>query len=223
MMLEKGMQVDEVVFCDTTVEFPAMLKHIDQVEKYIGIKITRLKAEHNFEYYLGHHVKTKGKNKGKVGYGWAGPKLRWCTSMLKTDIIKKYLKNIIPRIEYIGIAYDEPKRVNKSKSTEQIKYNYPLYDWGITEKNALAYCYSKGFNWGGLYEKFDRVSCFLCPLQPLRELKKIYNDFPELWAEMKRLDKLSYRTFRADYSLDQLEARFKAENEQPLISWGDLR
>jgi 3'-phosphoadenosine 5'-phosphosulfate sulfotransferase (PAPS reductase)/FAD synthetase len=143
--------------------------------------------------------------------------------MLKTDIIRKYLKQIKPRTEYIGIAYDEPKRVNKSKSTEQIKYNYPLYDWGITEKNALAYCYSKGFNWGGLYEKFDRVSCFLCPLQPLRELKKIYNDFPELWAEMKRLDKLSYRTFRADYSLDQLEARFKAENEQPLISWGDLR
>jgi hypothetical protein len=35
---------------------------------------------------------------------------------------------------------------------------YPLIDWNITEKQALEYCYSKGFNWSGLYEKFkDRL------------------------------------------------------------------
>ena len=148
MMIEKKMQIDEIIFCDTTVEFPQMIEHINQVEGYIGRKITRLQAPHDFEYYLGGHIKTKGKNKGKVGYGWAGPLTRWCTSTLKTDVIRRHLKHYPHRTEYIGIAADEHYRVHKTKSTANITYVMPLYDWGITEKNALAYCYSKGFTWG---------------------------------------------------------------------------
>lgn len=45
MMLEKGMQVDEIIFCDTGKEFPGMYVHIGKVEQYIGRKITTLKAE----------------------------------------------------------------------------------------------------------------------------------------------------------------------------------
>ena len=41
-MLEEGMQVDEIIFCDTGVEFPAMYDHIDKVEKYINRNVTRL-------------------------------------------------------------------------------------------------------------------------------------------------------------------------------------
>ena len=140
---------------------------------------------------------------------------RWCTITLKIGVMKEYLNKIGDYIEYLGIAADEPKRTNKIKANQR----HPLYDWGITEKNALAYCYSKGFTWGGLYEKFDRVSCYLCPLQPLRELRKLYNEFPELWSEIKRLDKLSYRKFRADCSIDDLEKRFKGENQQIKIDF----
>ena len=216
MMIEKKMQIDEIIFCDTTVEFPQMIEHINRVEKYIGRKITRLKAPYDFEHYLAHHIKSKGVNKGKKGYGWAGPRLRWCTSTLKRDVIKKYLKHIPIRTEYLGIAVDEEARVHKTKSTSKVSYRFPLYDWGITEKDALQYCYDLGFDWGGLYEKFSRVSCYLCPLQPIRALRKLYNDFPELWENMRRLDKLSYRQFRKDYSIDELEKRFQAENQQML-------
>ena len=51
MMLEKGMPVDEIIFCDTGMEFPEVYQHIKQVEKYIGRKITRLSADYSFEYY----------------------------------------------------------------------------------------------------------------------------------------------------------------------------
>ena len=214
MMKEKEMQIDEIVFCDTTVEFPQMIEHINQVEKYIGRKITRLQAPHDFEYYLGSHIKTKGKNKGKFGYGWPGPLMRWCTSTLKTDVIRRHLKHYPHRTEYIGIAADEQYRVEKTKSTANVTYIMPLYDWEVTEKEALQYCYDLGFDWEGLYEKFDRVSCYLCPLQPLRALRKLFNDFPELWENMRRLDKLSYRKFRKDYSIDELGRRFQAENQQ---------
>lgn len=37
MMIEKGMPIDDIIFCDTGAEFPAMYEHIKQVEKYIKL------------------------------------------------------------------------------------------------------------------------------------------------------------------------------------------
>ena len=34
----------------------------------------------------------------------------------------------------------------------------------------IKYCYEKGFYWDGLYEHFDRLSCWGCPLKNLKEL-----------------------------------------------------
>ena len=42
----------------------------------------------------------------------------------------------------------------------------------------------------------------------IRELRTLYTEYPELWQELKRLDKLSYRQFRSDYSVDELEQKF---------------
>ena len=61
MMLEKGMRVDEILFCDTGLEFPGMYEHVKQVEEYIGRPITRLKADNTFEYWLLHHKKKEEK------------------------------------------------------------------------------------------------------------------------------------------------------------------
>lgn len=208
MMIEKNMKIDEIIFLDTGVEFPQMYNHIKKVEMFINRPITILKSDKSFEYYMFDHIKSRGKNKGQKGYSWSDFRNRWCTSRLKKDVIKKYLKkykgyNII---EYHGIAYDEPKRI---KDTPNIKY--PLYENKITEREALQYCYSKGFNWNGLYEKFDRLSCWCCPLKSIKELKILYNDFPELWKKLKQWDNNTYRRFRSDYSVQELEERFKKE------------
>ena len=84
MMLEKGMQVDEIIFCDTGMEFPFMYQHIKQVEKYIKMPIKIIKSDKTFEYYLGSHVK---KN-GNVGYGFPDFKNRWCTTLLKQNLMR---------------------------------------------------------------------------------------------------------------------------------------
>lgn len=205
-MLEENMQVDEIIYCDTYKEFPQMYKHIEKIKKYIKEKynkeITTLKAEKDFDYYMFEHERTRGKNKGKRGYGWSTMLCRWCTSNLKTNVINKYLKAQNEEYtEYIGIACDEPKRI-KDKC-------YPLIDWGMTEKDCLHYCYERGFDWEGLYEHFDRVSCWCCPLKNLKELKTLYTHYPELWEELKEMDKKSYNQFRIDYSVKELEAKFK--------------
>ena len=158
-MIENDMPIDDIIFLDTTVEFPEMYEHINKVEKHIGRIITKLKAEKDFEYMLLHYEKKKGKNKGQKGYSFPDFRNRWCTRYFKQDVIKRYLKEKYKDyeiIEYHGIAVDETKRLEKNKN-KNIKY--PLVDWNMTEQDCLNYCYSKGFDWNGLYKKFTRLSC----------------------------------------------------------------
>ena len=95
-------------------------------------------------------------------------------------------------ISYIGIAYDEPKR--HEGIADNVKH--PLYDWHITEKMALEYCYEHGFDWGGLYEHFDRVSCWCCPLKNNKELMQLYVHYPDLWQELRDMDNRAYNKFK---------------------------
>lgn len=145
MMLEKGMQVDEIIFCDTGMEFPQMYEHIDKVEQYIGRKITRLKAKNSFEYMMFEWVRTKGKRIGEKGYGWPTMQNRWCTQHFKISLSDRYYKAQKNILKYIGIAADEPKRHMNIPANVK----HPLFDWGITEKMALQTCYKHGFTWGG--------------------------------------------------------------------------
>ena len=199
-MLELNMQIDEVVYCDVVgAEFPEMYEHIEKVKKRLPkeLKFSTLRSKMTFE-------------DGIKKYSWSDFQNRWCTSTLKTQVINRYLrkkkKEGFEVIEHIGIAYDEPKRIRKK--------SYPMVDWKMTEKEALQYCYDLGFDWSGLYESFDRLSCFLCPLQRIGELRTIFNYFPYLWAEMERLDKFSERKFRSDYTIAELRKRFEKENIQ---------
>lgn len=206
-MLEENMKIDDIIFCDVGKDFPDMIEHVDKVKKYIKEKynkeITVLKADKSFDYYMFEHAKTRGKNKGKKGYGWATMRARWCTTLLKNKVINDYLKKYKDEgyVEYVGIAVDEPKRI-KDKI-------YPLVEWGMTEKDCLQYCYDRDFDWNGLYEHFDRVSCWCCPLKNLKELKVLYKYYPKLWAELKEMDFKSYNKFRADYSVEELEKKFE--------------
>jgi len=221
MMLEKGIHVDRVICVDTTKEFPAMYRHIEKVQLMIEpLKIEVVKID--FDYWFGEHIKTRGKRIGEKGYGFPDFRNRWCTA-LKRQFFHKTLASMrydprkrggistIPKevVEYHGIAFDEKHRAENNKK-RNIKY--PLVEWGVTEKQALEYCYSKGLDWDGLYEKFTRVSCWCCPLSRIGELRVLYNDFPELWKELIEMDKKSFRKFRNDYSVSDLTKRFANEN-----------
>ena len=47
----------------------------------------------------------------------------------------------------------------------------------------------------------------------LRELRKLYRHYPTLWEKLKAWDKRTWRNFRADYSVEELEKRFDFEDE----------
>ena len=227
-MLESGMPVDIILYNDTGLEFPEMEDHISKVEQYIkrytDVGITRIKPEHPFEFYFYdvpiHHRKQTEFNKrlgtdSHNGFSWPGPKMRWCTDRLKTRPRTKFLReyrNEYNIIEYVGIAADEEYRLRR-KINKRENMRYPLVEWGMTEADCLQYCYDRGFDWSGLYEKFSRVSCWCCPLQSLPELRVLYHEFPDLWQKLKEMDNLTYGQFRIDYSVTDLEKRFDLEDE----------
>lgn len=226
-LIEYNVWIDEVVYVDVGKEMPEMAEHINQLEKLVlrmNIKFTRLIPKKDWDYYFAYHVKKKGKNKGQKGYGWPGFGNRWCTKHLKIETLKKYYKEVIDEdhdsVEFVGFAADEIERVNNNDDG-RLK-EFPLINFDITENHALKYCYQKGFEWGGLYEKFNRVSCYLCPMSRLGELKYIFEHYPWYWLEMRMYDDMTQWEFRGDYTLKELEMKFIQEFYEEIFGYKQM-
>lgn len=83
----------------------------------------------------------------------------------------------------------------------------------MTEKDCLEYCYARGYDWEGLYDIFGRVSCWCCPLQPLGELRILRKKFPKLWEKLLEWQTKTWRKFKEDFTVQELEIRFQLEEE----------
>ena len=236
MMLERGESIHSAVFFDGGWEFPQMLEHIDRLEEYTGIKVTRLVADPTFDYWMYERpiVAKKGPMKGQVhriGNGWPSGFRRWCTRQ-KVNAINRYNKTVENPVQCIGYADDEQKRVEKTTKacepsgscmclyeldTKGRRVRFPLVEWGVTESAALEYCKARGFDWGGLYDHFHRVSCFCCPLQSLSELRKLRTHYPDLWAKMLDMDSKvpgHNKGFHHYSTVHGLDKRFAEEETQ---------
>lgn len=231
--IERGEHLDEIVCCDPTMEWPAMYRHIEKVRRVVeaaGIKFTLIRDKHDFEWWLldyplqKEEVLTKREAAGLPfkGKGWPNSRVRWCTGELKKKLTDRYLRPLAKQyevIQYDGIAADEQYRLERQNQQEYGK-RHPLVEWGWTEADAMAYCRGKGYDWEGLYDIFSRVSCWCCPLQPLDELRKLRQHFPEMWTRLQSIDgkvraqfpHSSLGEFKAGQSIENLDRRFALED-----------
>ncbi len=229
LMMERDMPIDLVLTADTGMEFPEMYEHLERLDQHLyrerGIHLTILKHPKGFEWLMFEEPKQKQSsidNRLRLGVptygnGWPGVRVRWCTGQLKTHLINKEvnrLKGEYHALHYVGIAADEPQRIKGEQ--------YPLVDWGITEKEALKICYDRGYDWNGLYEIYHRCSCWCCPLQRIGELRKLRSHHPELWERLREMDRRAIEQFghnplgqfKQNWTVEQLERRFAAEEAQ---------
>lgn len=227
LMIEKGLPIDSVLYADTSMEFPEMEAHIAKLDDFLfrerGIHITTLRHPRGFEWLMFDEPKQKPsclENRARLGIppygnGWPGIKVRWCTGQLKTHLLTKEvnrLKSEKSALHFVGIAADEAQRCKKEQ--------YPLVEWGITEAEALKICYDHGFDWGGLYEIYHRVSCWCCPLQRVGELRNLRHHHPELWARLLDLDRRARAQFgpgplgqfKQNWSAARYDERFARED-----------
>lgn len=218
-MWERGYQIDEIIACDEGMWWPEAHEAVRKVEEITGIKVTVLTPppEKNFEYLMFDHVITRGKRTGTKGYGWPTPMNRWCTTFCKARVIDAYVKKLMEDydvIQYIGIAADEVERTKKEGGVLKLEKRFPLVDWGMTEADCLQFCYDHGITWNGLYNYYTRISCWCCPLMRIGDARNLYHHFPEKWEQLKDMDRRARNQFKANWSVEALEERFKREDEE---------
>lgn len=198
-MIEKGMQIDEVVFADTTLELPEMYEYIGKIESRYSLNIKRITPKKSFDNWFFGKV-TRGAHEGKTR-GWppANAHCYWSREV-KDKALKKYTKG---NIVYMGIALDEAKRIC---DYPDFTAKYPLVDWMMTEKDCFNFLSERGLL-NPLYESFTRTGCYLCPKQSLRSLSIVFKDYPLLWDKIKEYDEQSDNSFRSNESICELERR----------------
>lgn len=207
------MPLDEVIYCDIRFddqisgETPEMFQFIQRAEKILknkwNIDVTHIKGITFKEQF--YKIKQKGKHIGD-NYGFPYVIGAWCNNRLKIAPINKYLKSIEePYKQYIGIAYDEPKRYERLDKEKCIA---PLYDLKITEKEAMEICRQNDLL-SPIYKTSFRGGCWFCVKQNLKQLEWLYNTHRELWNKLKEMQKDSFNTFKPNYTIDELEIKFK--------------
>lgn len=213
-MIRRKEHIDEVVFFDTGWEFPQMIDHVKKIKKFVednGITFTTLHPEKSFDYLMFDKPVKERKGGTHYGYSWCGLKgCRWGTTE-KIKTIDSYFANEPDHIQCVGIAADEPERLEKERKGNK---RFPLAEWGITEEECLQGCYALGYDWGGLYEDLDRVSCKFCALKNLKELRNVYFKMPDVWSELKDYQSKTRFPYKGEgQSVFDLEVRFELEKE----------
>lgn len=217
-LMAENRPLDYILFYDAGMEFNSIYKVIEKIkEKAIAkkIKFVTLKPQNDFLYDMLLRPVNAGTEKEHFGYDWCGGCCRWQTSF-KVAEINKFLDSLrgedVELIQYVGIAADEPTRLKYENGK-----TYPLNEWGMTEADALKWCYDHGYNWLegdiDLYSILDRVSCWCCGNKNLKELKAIYQYLPEYWLKLKALQSRIDRPFRRNSgeTIFDLEKRFEKE------------
>lgn len=218
LIIEKGLPLDEVVFYDTGMEFQAIYDTRDRVLPILaahGVEYTELHPPRPFVFDMLDKPVNSKQNGLHYGYSWCGGCARWGTAT-KTHTLDTYARKYGQgAIQYIGIAADEVRRLNRLPEGKEA----PLAQWGITEADALRFCYERGFTWneGGfrLYDILDRVSCWCCANKNLKELRNIYTHLPAYWDRLKDLQGRTSRPMKGEgKSVFDLEARFEKERSE---------
>lgn len=226
-MLELGMPLDYIIFCDTGNEFKEMYEYLDRLDIYLQNKfkigITRLKSKHTLESLCFTEF-TKGKHEGQIrGLPYASS-MSFCTRDLKKNVADRFMKSLDDDcIQYIGYVARETQRTHQSDK-KYITNQFPLIDWNWNEPEVGTYLKEMSL-YNSLYNHYSRTGCKFCPKQTLDSWYALFvhhnDEFEEAkrWEEKTKEQDAHIKHFRSDFSMLELEKRFekrlKTETDTP--------
>lgn len=222
--IESGGRCDGAVYCrimfdgETSAEYPEhedflFNKCLPTLEREYGIKTRVLQSDTTYieQFYRKYQ---KGKNIGRIqGFPCSIVRGNWCTK-LKTRPINAWKRETGKFTEIVGIAADEPKRIDRDTVKGKI---LPLVEHKITEAEAREICKKRGLYSPGYCGGRSRLGCWFCHNQRISELKRLYYDYPELWEKLRPLDRVSPMTFKPGRTLADFEKRFFYEGYQETL------
>jgi hypothetical protein len=232
-----GIRIDRIVHAEVwatetiPAELPEMVefkKRADQIikERY-GIEVEHYRADLTYEKGFYHQIRpetiAKRKEKGKQiskfqQYDeeraiWGFPIVRgpWCNSKLKMAAIKKASKASENNKEILGIAADEPKRIERHQKRDNIIL--PLVVLGWTEEMCRKWCEDNDLL-SPIYTTATRGGCWFCHNQGVEQLRLLRKNYPDYWSLLLKWDNDSPVTFKPDgHTVHDYDKRFRLEDE----------
>ena len=228
---EKGIHIDKIIMSEVMFSHKDNIsgedtEHIEWVRNVAIPKITewgydveilRDKADY---LSLFNTVITRSKTKERNGKLRSFPVGGMCVlnNYGKMRPIHQFKKTNCNKntIEYIGIAVDEPERLDnmKSRNVNAIslleKYNYTekMANDLCAENNLLSPIYARKVN--------RRQGCWFCPNRSIKQFAELYINEPEKWqllVELSKTDNLCSKGFKYGKTVQEVEELIKAELE----------
>lgn len=113
-------------------------------------------------------------------------------------------------VQYLGIAADEPERIERHKDKPGIML--PLVDIGWDEAYCRKWCEENDLL-SPIYTDSARGGCWFCHNQGIDQLRLLRQRYPEYWTLLLKWDKDSPVTFHADgRTVHDFEKRFSMED-----------
>lgn len=220
-----GEPVDEVVYCEVMYDDKIsgeVPEHRDfiyntaipQLEAW-GYKVQVVRSDVTYLDSF-HHLLVRGKNQGmKRGFPWFGG---CCIQRdCKLRPMKAYWKSQGDDVcQYVGIAIDEPKRLERLKERKQVSL---LAKYGYTEEDAKKLCIEYGLL-SPIYSFARRNGCWFCPNAGKEELRHLYFNHRDLAEQLMALEKVENvqeaggKTFNRDGTATQAFEPFMYEAAQ---------
>ena len=189
------------------VEFKAKADAI--IKQRWGFEVEHYRANVTYEEQFYKMRFVKKLNSERI-YGFPIVRGAWCNSRLKMGAIAKAQENCVGSIQYLGIAADEPKRLERLDGLGKIS---PLALIGWTEADAKQWCIDNDLL-SPIYTTADRGGCWFCHNQGIGQLRLLRKNYPELWQLLLKWDNDSPISFKADgHTVHDFDRRFQFEDE----------
>jgi len=224
-LYDRGMEPDELVFCDTGSEFPHTYKFIGILQKWVDdkqwSKLVILKKLDKFQTPLS--VISLCKNQSTLPSAAFGEKT--CSLRFKTETADLYFNNhkkcwkswgvgkkgtktsahTGKILRMIGINSDEPRRVKSWKNQPKWTQSFPLFDWGIGDFESTK------VEKVGLYYP-GKSSCTVCPYMTHPEIATLRDSYPKIYQESLEIEKAYREKFLIKSKTDDLFGDESYEN-----------
>lgn len=223
---EHNEPLDEIVYCEVMFdenisgEVPEHRDFIYNVaipkfEEW-GYKVTVLRSKKTYSsVFMSTITKSKKQERNGKKYGFPMSMGCWVNSRCKTRPIDKYWKSQGGEyMQYVGIAIDEPTRLNRLTGTNRVSL---LKKYGYTEEMAKQKCVEYGLL-SPIYEFTNRNGCWFCMHQKTEELRHLRDNHKELWDKLLKMSKEDivnpYFYGFDKITVEELEERFMWEDAQ---------
>lgn len=149
------------------------------------VKILRSKKTYIDCFY---QIQKRSRLPERIGKRWGFPMTGKCVinSQCKIRQIRDFWKNINDEfVQYIGIAIDEPARMERVvKAGNKVSL---LEKYGYTEQMAYDLC-NKYDLLSPIYEFTNRGGCWFCPNMRYAQLKHLRTYHRDLWDKLLELE-----------------------------------